>query len=694
MNAGPAGIPASSSARRPVVLPVAVTVCAAALLVGTVLLDVGNAGVALPPNSDLDEAGWPSALAGLAQAVPGALLLRRLPRHPVAWVLTLSGLAWALNGFLGAWAVHAIYVSPGAPWAAFAYWFYARFGAALLIGLPLLILLFPDGRLPSGRVWRWLSAASLALTALLPAVWAFAPMEVLTRYDAAPLPPEIARLDLDPFSVGLPYEVWLPVLEVARAAVPVSLVVPFAVMVHRYRVADPERRAQIRWLTWAALVGMFVLPLPLVAPPELPPLLLCAALGLTSGAVLVAVSKYRLYDIDRLLPATFLYGVLAVAVVVIDVAVFTLAGSVLGERDSALAATAIVAVAYSPLRTWLWRAARRLVRGARDDPYAMVSTLAQRLELAIEPDEQLLALARTVAEAFRLPYVRVEIERPGGVRSVVEHGSPRGPSVSLPVAYRAEAVGRLVLCGADLTERDQRLLGDLVRQAAAAARASELSTDLQRIRAQLVLAREEERRRLRRDLHDGLGPSLGAVALRIETARNLAATAPAESDRILEQTAAEVSTVLADVRRLVHDLRPPALDELGLLRAVEQQAGRVRAGGLHVVVSGDGLAPLPAAVEVAAYRIVSEALANVARHADAARCDISLGVRDGALEVLVRDDGSGIEPDVVAGVGMLSLRERTAELGGDCEVSCPPGGGTLVRARLPLEQTMEVAGVR
>jgi signal transduction histidine kinase len=281
------------------------------------------------------------------------------------------------------------------------------------------------------------------------------------------------------------------------------------------------------------------------------------------------------------------------------------------------------------------------------------------------------------------------------VRTVVEHGAPHGPQLSLPVAYRDEAVGRLVLCRADLTERDQRLLGDLVRQAAQAARASELSADLQRIRARLVTAREEERRRIRRDLHDGLGPSLGAVALRIETARNLAATAPAESDRILEQTAAEVSVVLADVRRLVHDLRPPALDELGVLRAVEQQADRVRAGGLQIVVTGDdALGSLPAAVEVAAYRIVSEALANVVRHAAATHCEIMLGVRGRTLEITVRDDGRGIGHDVEAGVGMLSLRERAAELGGDCQVTCPPGGGTLVSARLPLEQTTEVAGVR
>ncbi|MBG0827506.1 sensor histidine kinase [Planomonospora sp. ID67723] len=666
---------------------------AAVTAAATVALDVRGAHVRIPASAQL-EPGWPTTLAGLAQLVPGVLLLHRLPRHPVAWVMTGFGMLWMLDALASSWAVHAVYVSPGAPGASAAYWFYARFGASLMLALPVLILLFPDGRLPAARLWRGLSLASLALTGLLTLLLVTAPAAVLVRFHAAALPPEIARLDLDPFVVALPYAFWEPALRIAYVGALVSLVVPFAVTVHRYRAAGRERRAQIRWLMWAALVDMLVLLLPFRVPPQLPTLLFGLSIAVTSAAVLVAVTKYRLYDVDRLLSATVTYALLAGMVVLVDVAVFTAAGRVLGERDSALTAIAIVAVLYAPLRTRLARVVRRLVRGTRDDPYAAVSTLAERLELAADPDRQLLAVAATLTEAFRLSYIRVEIEQPGGSRSVVEHGSPRGPSVTLPVAYRGEVVGRLLLCRTDLTERDQRLLGDLVRQAAAAARASELSTDLQRIRARLVVAREEERRRLRRDLHDGLGPSLGAVALRIEAARNLAATAPDRADRILAQTAADVGGVLNDVRRLVHDLRPPALDELGLLRAIEQQADRFRSPALDVVVGGEGaLERLPAAVEVAAYRIVSEALANVARHSGAARCEITLAARDGSLDVTVRDDGSGIRPDVTAGVGMLSLRERAIELGGDCEVGCPPEGGTLVRARLPAGRAMEVADV-
>jgi signal transduction histidine kinase len=242
--------------------------------------------------------------------------------------------------------------------------------------------------------------------------------------------------------------------------------------------------------------------------------------------------------------------------------------------------------------------------------------------------------------------------------------------------------------GARLSGRDQRLLTDLVRQTAAAARATHLADQLQAGREQLVVAREEERRRLRRDLHDGLGPALGAVVLRVGTARNLAAAgAVAEADALLRDVSADVSGALDDVRRLVHDLRPPALDDVGLLGAVRQQAARLSgtegAPTLRVDADGD-LATLPAAVEVAAYRIASEALHNVVRHSGARTCTLVLARRVDRLEITVTDDGTGIAADAVAGVGLQSLRERAAELGGTCHVTCPGTGGTQVRAVLPL----------
>jgi signal transduction histidine kinase len=689
----------------------AIAVCAVLLSVATLLLDIANADSDIPSTAALS-AGWLGALTGLAQVVPGALLLQRLPRHPVAWILVASGSFWVVDSFCASWTGYAVFTQPGLPGASATFYVYQRLGAALLLGLPLLLLVFPSGRLPAEPFWRRLSLASIALTALLPAVLAVVPSSVAEEFAGQPLPPELKGLNLDPVSIELPYGVWQVLLTTAYAGVFLSLVVPLLVVVRRYRASDDVGRAQLRWLVWAAVVDLLAIVAGMLSPDPVAGVLLAVAVACTSVAVVVAVTRHRLYDVDRLISATVLYGLLAAAVVAVDVVVFALAGAVLGQRDSALVAIAVVAGLYAPLRGWLGGLVQRARRGSRDNPYAVVSALAEQLEVSSAPEQQLLAVTRAVGEAFRSPYVRIEIERPSGEKQVVEHGHRAGREVVLPVAYRGEHIGQLTLCPggrSELSEHDQRLLGDVVRQAAAAARASELSAGLQAIREQLVTTREEERRRLRRDLHDSLGPSLGAVTLRIETARNLASSRPAEADRLLEAATADVAAVLADVRRLVHDLRPPALDELGLVRAIEQLARRLESPTLVVTVDGAAMAgaDLPAAVEVAAFRIVSEALNNVVRHSGARRCTIRLGVAGGpdghgdgwnphrgpgarggpgghALEVEVRDDGRGIPADAVAGVGMLSLRERAAELGGSASAECPDGGGTVVRAALPF----------
>jgi signal transduction histidine kinase len=287
--------------------------------------------------------------------------------------------------------------------------------------------------------------------------------------------------------------------------------------------------------------------------------------------------------------------------------------------------------------------------------------------------------------------VRVEVDRAGGERVVATHGTPPSETRTLPVSYRDQEVGRLVLPArglrSRLSARDERLLGDVVRQAATAARTSRLAEELQESRERLVVAREEERRRIRRDLHDGLGPALSGVVFRLESARLLVARDPEAAAAQLEATTGEVQEVVADVRRLVHDLRPPALDDRGLTGALTQLAEGLSTDGVAVTVAAEDLDDLPAAVEVAAYRIAAEALTNVVRHAGATHAVARLTRDPASLLVEVVDDGRGIDPAAQAGVGMVSLRERAAELGGTTEVTCPPAGGTVVRARLPLGAT-------
>jgi signal transduction histidine kinase len=283
----------------------------------------------------------------------------------------------------------------------------------------------------------------------------------------------------------------------------------------------------------------------------------------------------------------------------------------------------------------------------------------------------------------------MEVTQPGGLASVVEYGEPR-PGTDFPLSYRGAPVGTLRVApapGDPPRAADRRLLADLVRQAGVAAHAVGRTEDLQRGRERLVAAREEERRRLRRDLHDGLGPVLGGLTLKLDAVRRLLRTDPDRAEDVVRGAKADVAGAMADVRRLVHDLRPPALDEFGLAGALEQQAERFRrpgAGeGLRVDVEVGDVGGLPAAVEVAAYRIVSEALTNVLKHAGAGSCVVRVERRDGDLVVEVADDGRGVAADSPMGVGLLSMEERAAELGGSCRVTARPGGGTMVRAVLP-----------
>jgi signal transduction histidine kinase len=365
-------------------------------------------------------------------------------------------------------------------------------------------------------------------------------------------------------------------------------------------------------------------------------------------------------------------------------------GERLGEREVTLLVLLVAVTAYGPLRRWFSSLVRRRFLGLRGERYAVVSTLAARLEEAPSLAEQLPTLASAVSEAFRVPFVRVEVVVVGGERLAATHGSEPAATRDFPIAYRGEAIGTITLpdggIRAMLSRQDRDLLLDVVRQAAIAIRSTVLAEQLQHGREQLVLAREEDRRRIRRDLHDGLGPVLGGVAMRLDAAGNAVSADPDRSRRLITQARAEVTEALSDVRRLVHGLRPPALDDLGLLAAVEQQADRARTGGLVVEVEAEDLDRLPAAVEVAAYRIVSEALANVSRHAQATHCTVRLSSSGAQLGVSVTDDGRGIGADVVAGVGLRSLRERAEELGGHCEVRCPDGGGTEVRAWLPMTE--------
>ena len=284
-------------------------------------------------------------------------------------------------------------------------------------------------------------------------------------------------------------------------------------------------------------------------------------------------------------------------------------GSALGQDvqlGAALIATALVAVAFQPLRDRVQRAVSRLLHGRRDEPYAAISTLGRRLGEAMAPTRVLPVMVETIGDELRLPYVAVELTDAPGEPAAV-HGTPdAGVALRLPLVHAGERVGTLLIGarahGEPLADADRRLLEDFAHRASAAASAVALSIEVQRSRERLVTAREEERRRLRGDLHDGLGPTLAGAVLTIDAARRLLATDPEAADTLLDRAAASLEGTVADVRRLVYGLRPPALDQLGLTGALRQHAAALSGAELGCeIAEPDPLPPLPAAVEAAAY---------------------------------------------------------------------------------------------
>lgn len=481
---------------------------------------------------------------------------------------------------------------------------------------------------------------------------------------------------------------------------------PVAAQIYRYRrVSSPSQRQQTKWVVAglsaaiAGFLGVIFVPLVVRSSAHFPAV--SNMLGIIAtywfmllipGSIAVAILRYRLWDIDIILNRTLVYLTLSASVIGLYVLVVAGLGALLqlqGNIALSLLATALVALLFHPLHERLQRAVNRLLYGERDEPYAVISRLGQQLETSLAPDAVVPAIVETVAQALKLPYVAIALKRESTFRVEAGAGTPTGDPLVLPLVYQGEPVGRLLLeprlGDSDFSPADRRLLDDLARQAGVAAYAVRLTTELQRSRERLVTAREEERRRLRRDLHDGLGPALASQALALDGARKLMATDPAAADALLADLTEHTKAAVDDIRRLVYALRPPALDELGLVAALGEQVEGYRRAGIQIEIDApEALPALPAAVEVAAYRIAQEALTNVIRHAGAAHACVRLRLEGNMLTVEVRDDGRGIPEGTRAGIGLTSMRERATELGGACMVEPAAGGGTRLLVRLPL----------
>jgi signal transduction histidine kinase len=625
--------------------------------------------------------GWSVILFSLSAAALAAFVFARRPGERAATALMLAACGAAGSSvpwFLGTTVSDIV---QGTPFLLYA-----------LVTGPLYMVLWPAGLhlalvfpapLPVATRHRW----------LVPGAYAIA----LGGYALAMLVGRVATAtDLE----------WVGTWPTAQVAVVVPiLALSLALFVRSYRrTTDLAARTRIRW-AWLGVVASATIGLACFMVPELllhHPLLpeswiglvaLPLPLGLAAG-----ILRNRLFDIDVVVRRTFVYGGLTLGVVASYVAVTSAITALVGGDHgfgASLFATGVAALVALPLRDGLQRAVNRLLYGERDEPWRAMRRLGQRLDLAADPDRVFPVIVETVADALRSPYVGLEVlDEIGRPATVAERGARLEAVVSVPLVHGADRVGTLTL-GVRHGERGFRpdetdLLGGLARQAGGAIHALRLQADLARSHERLLVAREEERRRLRHDLHDGLGPSLAAIGLRAEASAEVLTSDPEVAKRLLDELGADVRATLDDIRRLVDGLRPPALDELGLLGAIEQQAARLEGStgaGPVTTIAVEGrplpLPALPAAVEVAAYRIAVEALTNAVRHAEARTCAIRLDVGD-ELVVEVVDDGNGLPSGVAPGTGLESMESRAAELGGSVRIERRRGGGTRLEARLPI----------
>jgi signal transduction histidine kinase len=485
--------------------------------------------------------------------------------------------------------------------------------------------------------------------------------------------------------------------------------------VYRYRrISSPEQRRQTRWVMLGFVIGLpcFFAADAMMRNIDSSPIgmfflfgfMILIQVGFTAPflAVIAAILYHRLFDIDVILSRTLVWLAMTAAVVVSYVGIVLGVGSRIDVGDNlplSLLATGLVAVAFQPVRARVQRVVDRFVFGDRNDPYAVLSRLGHRIEDTLGAADLLPQIVRTTAEALRLPYVALFLDRAGGPELVASAGrSPVSP-LRFPLTYQGQPVGALEVGqrtpGEAFSAADRRLLEDLARQIGIAAHTVSLADELQRSREAIISSREEERRRLRRDLHDGLGAQLAALIMQAGAIKSQLQRDPVAAEQDLQELRDELKAAVVDVRRLVHGLRPPALDELGLAGTIRARLDRLQAGtydvdgpGLRVSLAAhEPLPHLPAAVEVAALHIVDEAVANAVRHARASQLSVSLVHHDDMLVVTIEDDGTGFQVDrIVPGIGLQSMRERARELGGTWEMGPrDANGGCVIRVALPAK---------
>jgi signal transduction histidine kinase len=660
----------------------------------------------------------------VGSTIAGAVIVVRQPRNVIGWLLLAVPLCGAFAFVAGDYATYALVTAPGAlPFGRAAAWI-DRWVLVPALCLPvLLFLLFPDGRVPSRR-WRpvlWLACVAPVVTA---ALFALTPGRMTGAF-AQLTPIQV----INPTGIGGAGGVIEVLSQIGGISCLLAVPLAGASLVARFRNRRGDERQQIKWLAFvgAAFLAELALTMGVGIPLEHSPavqglgnwmfglMFLTLAVGIPAACA-VAILKYRLYDIDVVISKTVVYAALAAfitaAYVLVVVGVGALAGS--GGRPSvglSILATALVAVAFQPVRERVQWLANRLVYGRRATPYQALAQLSERVAGTYASEELLPTMARIVAEATGATRTEVWLRSGGELRDgarwpadaeprptmpLTGSGLPAAQSGAriVPVMHHGELLGALSIIkkrGDAFTATEDALIGNLATQAGLVLRNVALTeqlmarvAELAASRERLVTARDRERRRLERDLRDGAQRELAGLASKLaETAQALERD-EARAKVLLNQVSSEIAAALASLRELARGIYPALLADMGIAAALDAQA---RKAPIPVSVKADTIGRYPQEIEAAVYFCVLEALHNLARHADA-RASVHLSVSDGDLRFEVTDDGQGPEPGTGRpGADLQAMADRIDALGGEILIDSGPGRGTRIHGSVPATTT-------
>jgi signal transduction histidine kinase len=624
-----------------------------------------------------------------------AWVLLARSRHVVAWLLAVTAVGGGLAA-LGAGWTSLLVDHPDLPtlnrlqWLQNSAWVPGTL--ALIVIVPWLVRDEPLGRIPRIAV-----GAGVAVIGWMVVVRVTDPFPWPQGASLAPLPVRSAWWSTTIEDWFVPQIVAVCTLgAVATAGV-----------VLRWRRLPDERRRGLGWLAVATgLMTASFVPLALPdawashLPLELTPVVHLLSQAFLPAALLVAILRQRMWRIDLAVSRGVLWSLLTAVVVLGSVLIAAAVRALVPTRPGLqqVVATAAVVACFIPVRTWLQLRVDRLVHGEAVEPARVARQVGRQLGAARDAADLVDGLTAGLVQSLRLGTAVIvdadgtELARAGG-------DAVPGRPETRELVHQRESAGRLEVTprpGERFDARTLAALDELVPVLAAAVHLAATTRALTESRARIAAARDEERRALRRELHDGLGPALAGVGLGLRAGRNLLERDPAAAAALLDQLAAELDARVEEVRGLARGLVPPALDELGLLPALQELAERYRVGGLDVAIEPGGDEPpwdltLDAVVAGAVFGIVSEAVRNVHRHAAATRCVVRLDAGD-ELVVRVVDDGIGLDPAAPAGVGLRSMRERAEGVGGTLEVAAIEPHGTAVEVRVPVLAVATEAG--